>query len=302
MTNDRINKARIEKNDEFYTQLEDIENELNFYKDTLVDKIIYCNCDNYKWSNFYKYFKDNFKDLKIKLLIATSYSINGEKTHKVIYDGENEIVEELIGDGDFRSQECINILKESDIIITNPPFSLFRDIVDLSIQYNKKFLIVGHQNNISYKNIFNLIKDKKIWLGVGFKGSVGFFINKHYEDFAKAKEKKDGFIRVSGVNWFTNLHHNKKIESLVLEKTYNDQDYKKYDDCDDCIEVPQTKLIPKDYFGYMGVPLSYLLKHNPNDFEICGLNDHRAIAPNVGKTRTINGQKIYKRIIIKRLS
>lgn len=299
MSNERINLARVEKNDEFYTQLEDISNELQHYKNNLKGKIVYCNCDNPEWSNFWKYFKDNFQELELKRLVSTHFSINGEEVYRLDFDGKEEYKTSLKENGDFRSKEAINILKEVDIVITNPPFSLFRDFVKLMIECNKKFLIIGHQNNVTYKDMFYLIKDNKVWLGYGFKGSVGFFINKHYENFAKAKDKKDGMIRVSGVHWFTNLKHNKQTNKLNLNEVYNESNYPKYDGYD-CIEVSKTKLIPKDYNGYMGVPISYLDKHNPSEFTICGLNHHEALYPKIGKTLTINGKKIFKRIIIKK--
>lgn len=298
MTNDRINKARIEKNDEFYTQLEDIENELNFYKDTLVDKIIYCNCDNYKWSNFYKYFKENFYLFNLKKLITSHYESEKE-SYYLEYDGIKETKTKLNGNGDFKSNECIELLKKSDLVITNPPFSLFRDFINTMIEYNKSFLIVGHQNNVTYKEVFNLMKQNKLWFGFGFKGGAGHFINTYYENYATAKDKKENMIRVSGVHWFTNLEHSKRNIHLYLTKQYNQLDYPKYDNYD-CIEVSKTKDIPIDYFDYMGVPISYLDKHCPEQFEICGLDDHRILYPLSAKSNKINGINIYRRIIIKR--
>lgn len=296
--NQILNKARIEKNDEFYTRYEDIENELKNYLNSFDDKIIYCNCDNPEWSQFYKYFKDNFHIFKLKKLISTFYTLD-KKSYKIEFDGYNEIKTTLNNNGDFRSKECIEILKESDIVVTNPPFSLFRDFISLMIQEDKKFLIIGHQNNVTYKEVFNLIKQNKLWLGYGFKGSVGFFINEHYDNYAIAKDKKDNMIRVSGVHWFTNLNNSKRNSFLELNEVYNENNYPKYDNYD-CIEVSKTKLIPIDYNGYMGVPISYLDKHCPEQFDICGLDDHRVIYPLSAKSNKINGKNIYRRIIIKR--
>lgn len=300
MGNSKINNARKEKNDEFYTRYEDIENELKHYTKHFKDKVVYCNCDDSSWSNFYKYFKDNFYELKLKKLISTNYDISCKNSFITTFDGVIEIKVSLIGDGDFRSDECLNILQEADIVITNPPFSLFRDFVSLVDKYKKSFLIVGHQNNISYKVVFKLIKENKLWLGYGFKGLVGFFINKHYENYASAKDKIDGMIRVSGVHWFTNMSIDKGLnKKLSLSKSYNEKDYPKYDNYD-CIEVSKTKDIPIDYFGYMGVPISYLDKHNNEDFEILAMDDHRVLYPKSAKSNQIDGRNIYKRIIIKR--
>lgn len=296
--NNILNKARNEKNDEFYTRYEDIEFELRNYTNHFQNKIVYCNCDNYEWSNFYKYFKDNFHLFQLKELIATHYS-NNSKSTITRFDGYLEITKPLNDNGDFRSKECINILKSSDIVVTNPPFSLFREFVKTLIDLDKQFLIIGHQNNVTYKEVFNYFKTNKMWFGFGFKGSAAHFINNNYENYATAKDKKEGMIRVSGVHWFTNLSHSKRNNPLELTCSYNEQNYPKYDNYD-CIEVSKTKLIPMDYYGYIGVPVSYLDKHCPNQFEICGLDDHRVVYPQSAKSNSINGSNIYRRIIIKR--
>ncbi len=287
--NKNLHKAKNAKKDEFYTQLSDISNELKHYRKHFKDKVVYCNCDDPRVSNFFHYFSYNFEKLGLKKLIATCYKnqerdlfstneseqaiyleYNGDKNGNNIPDPDEIGIKTLKGDGDFRSQESIELLKQADIVVTNPPFSLFREYVAQLIEYDKKFLIIGHQNAITYKEIFPLIKENKIWLGYGFKGGAGHFINKHYENYATATDKKEGMIRVSGVHWFTNLEHQKRNEELILYKTYNEKDYPKYDNYD-AINVNKTAEIPCDYKGAMGVPITFLDKFNPNQFEIIGL-------------------------------
>jgi len=179
----------------------------------------------------------------------------------------------LNGNGDFRSDECIELLKQADIVVTNPPFSLFREYVAQLVQYGKKFLIIGNQNAITYKEIFPLIKENKLWLGYGFKGNVGFFINQHYEDYAKSSQHKEGMIRVSGVMWFTNLDIQKRHEDLLLYKAYSPEEYPTYDNYD-AIDVSKTAEIPCDYSGVMGVPITFMDKYNPEQFELVGCADY----------------------------
>ncbi len=171
--------------------------------------------------------------------------------------------------GDFRSKECVELLQEADIVVTNPPFSLFREYVAQLVEYEKKFLIIGNQNAIHYKEIFPLIRDNKMWLGYGFKGNVGFF-QSPYEDHAKSSQHKEGFIRISGIMWFTNLDIQKRHEEMELWRTYNEEEYPIYENYD-AIEVGRTADIPKDYFGKMGVPDTFLQNYNPQQFEIVGL-------------------------------
>ena len=274
-----LNSAKKDKKDEFYTQYEDIEREISHYIEHFRNKIIYCNCDNAEWSNFYKYFKDNFHKLQLKQLISTYYlpetiDTDGAKVQpevfKTIYDGIKETKIKLSGNGDFNSQECIDILKEADIVATNPPFSLFRSYVSQLIEYKKKFIIIGHQNAITYKEIFPLIKDNKLWLGYGFSGNVGFFTSP-YDDIATASQHKEGKIRVSGVMWFTNIDHKKRHQLLPLDLqcTYkgNETKYLKYSDYN-AINVDKTIDIPCDYNGIMGVPITFLDKYCPEQFEI----------------------------------
>lgn len=284
--NRNLHKAKTSKKDEFYTQLSDIERELKHYKKHFKDKVVYCNCDDPRISNFFHYFSYNFEKLGLKKLITTCYKnqsmdlfsqneseqaiyleYTGDKNGNNVPDPEEIGIVHLKGDGDFRSQESIELLKQADIVVTNPPFSLFREYVAQLIEYNKKFIIVGHQNAISYKEIFKLIKENKIWLGYGFKGGAGHFINKHYEDYATAGDHKEGMIRVSGVHWFTNLDINKRHEDLILYKKYTPEEYPTYDNYD-AINVNKTKDIPLDYEGSMGVPITFLDKYNPDQFEI----------------------------------
>ena len=285
-SNNNLHKAKDSKKDEFYTQLSDIENELKHYKDHFKDKIVYCNCDDPRVSNFFQYFSFNFEALGLKKLITTCYKnqdaelfsqneseqavyleYEGDKNGNHVPDIEEIGIRSLSGDGDFRSAECIELLKQADIVVTNPPFSLFREYVAQLIKYEKKFIIVGHQNAITYKEIFKLIKENKIWLGYGFKGGAAHFINQHYEDYAAAGDHKEGMIRVSGVQWFTNLDINKRHEDLLLFKEYTPEEYPTYDNYD-AINVDVTKHIPKDYKGAMGVPITFLDKYNPDQFEI----------------------------------
>lgn len=276
---EKLALAKKNKKDEFYTQLTDIEKELNHYKEHFKNKVVFCNCDDPKESNFFKYFALNFKYLQLKRLVATHYNEGGKSYKLEIIEDINKdgkinlddaITTPLKGNGDFRSEECIKILEESDIVVTNPPFSLFREYIAQLIEYNKKFVIVGYQNAISYKEIFQLIKENKIWLGYGFKGGAGHFINKFYEDYASASDRKEGMIRVSGVHWFTNLEIKKRYEDLILYKKYNQENYPKYDNFD-AINVDVTKEIPIDYAGYMGVPITFMDKYNPDQFEIIAL-------------------------------
>lgn len=213
----------------------------------------------------------------------------------------------LDGNGDFRSAECVELLKEADIVVTNPPFSLFRVYVAQLIEYDKKFIIVGNQNAITYKEIFRLIKANKLWLGYGFSGNAGFFINKHYVDYAKSGQHREGMIRVSGVMWFTNLEIKKRYEDFILYKKYTPELYPKYANYD-AIEVSITKNIPCDYYGVMGVPITYLEKHNPDQFEIIGATESegKGLSNGLWDSKSgiaqpvVNGVKKYKRLFIRR--
>jgi hypothetical protein len=317
MANENLKEAKKAKKDEFYTQLTDIERELKHYKEQFKDKIVLCNCDDPRVSNFFKYFALNFEVLGLKKLIVTCYKsqdpvlFSRYDSEKAIYqeytgyrDGEHIpnpediAIKNLNGDGDFRSKECIEILKQVDIVVTNPPFSLFREYVVQLVEHDKKFLIIGHQNAITYKEIFKLIKDNKLWLGYGFNGGAAHFINKHYEDYAVAGDHKEGMIRVSGVNWFTNLDVTKRHENLILYRNYTSEEYPKYDNYD-AINVDKTADIPANYDGAMGVPVTFLDKFNPEQFEIVGIDRYTEGNKTPGKRMRLNGKEMYARIIIK---
>src|SRR5690606_37000562 len=323
--NSNLHKAKDNKKDEFYTQLSDIERELKYYKHHFKDKVVYCNCDDPRVSNFFQYFALNFEKLGLKKLITTCYKNQsmdlfsqndseqaiyleylGDKNENNLPDPEEIGIKPLKGDGDFRSKESIDLLTQADIIVTNPPFSLFREYVAQLIEYDKKFVIVGHQNALTYKEIFPFIKENKLWLGYGFKGGAGHFINEHYEDYATATDRKEGMIRVSGVHWFTNLDINKRHEDLILYKNYNEEEYPTYDNYN-AIEVSKTNEIPSDYNGVMGVPITFMNKYNPEQFEIIGATESEGKGFSNGlwngksgvAQAMINGKKVYKRIFIR---
>ena len=323
MANEKLRAANVAKKDEFYTQLVDIENEVRHYKNHFQGKVVLCNCDDPRVSNFFHYFSYNFEQLGLKKLITTCYKSQerdlfsqnnseraiwleyyGDKNGNRVPDPEEIGIHYLKGDGDFRSNECIELLKQADIVVTNPPFSLFREYVSQLIKYGKKFVIVGHQNAISYREIFPLIKDNLLWLGYGFKGGAGHFFSK-YEDTATAGDHREGMIRVSGVNWFTNLEIQKRHEDLILYKRFTPEEYPTYDNYD-AINVDKTSDIPMDYDGVMGVPITFLDKYNPEQFEIIDAIGRYSMingpTPDTqGKYLTdINGQHKYARILIKR--
>jgi len=284
MTNQNLHTAKVEKNDEFYTQYADIENELQHYKKHFKNKVVYCNCDSID-SNFVKYFQDNFKRLRIKKLLFSSLPV------------------------DFRSPEAIEILKECDIVITNPPFSLFREYVAQLTEYDKKFLIIGNQNAITYKEIFKLIKENKLWLGVSLDGrNIWYEIPDSYTKYHKIENGKK-YAFVASTVWFTNLEHYKRNEKLRLINLYkgNEDEYPEYDNYD-AIEVSKVVNIPIDYDGLMGVPITFLHKYNPQQFEIIWTTDRGGdgILEEYKKKHTrfdapvVKGKGIYKRIIIKK--
>lgn len=293
--NKNLNKANKEKNDEFYTQLSDIEKELKHYKKHFKGKTVFCNCDDPKMSNFYKFFALNFKEYELKKLITTHFD-KTKPTYKLVIDEDNyETINDdkkpepipLEQNGDFRSQECIEILKEADIVVTNPPFSLFREYIAQIEAHDKKFLVIGSVNAISYKDIFKSIKENKLWLGVSNP---------------KEFRQPNGEIKKFGnISWFTNLSHKKRNEEITLYKTYkgNELKYPKYDNYD-AIEVSKTTDIPMDYDGVMGVPITFLDKYNPKQFEIIGI-DRVLVEELTGKVSRfkINGTEIYARVVIK---
>lgn len=320
--NKNLHKAKTGKNDEFYTQLSDIEKEMRHYKKHFKNKVVLCNCDDPRVSNFFHYFSYNFEQLGLKKLIATCYKnqnmdlFSENKSEQAIYleytgdkNGDNipnpeEIgIKLLKGDGDFRSIECIELLKQADIVVTNPPFSLFREYVSQLVEYDKKFIIVGNQNAITYKEIFSLIRENKLWLGFGFNRNMAHFVNKHYVDYASDLDHKEGMIRVSGVVWYTNIDISKRHEEMILFKTYNEEEYPKFDNYN-AINVDKTKEIPMDYEGAMGVPITFLDKYNPEQFELlgCTYSYGEPVGYHIegkGFNPSINGKEIYKRLFIK---
>ena len=327
--NDNLHKAKRAKADEFYTQLSDIENECKHYWEHFKGKTILCNCDDPRVSNFFRYFSLNFEHLGLKKLIATCYKNqdidlfsqeSSEKAVYIIYEGDkngnrqvddNELeVKELQGDGDFRSKECIELLKEADIVATNPPFSLFREYVAQLIEYEKKFLIIGTQNAITYKEIFKLIKENKIWLGNGFRGGNAYFEipETASRDYAKGVyDEETKLVKFRNCCWFTNLDHKKRHEELILYKNYTPEEYPKYANYN-VIEVSKTAEIPMDYNGVMGVPITFMDKYNPKQFEIIGMAEDNGkglsgeAAEWDGKNPhcIINGKAMYKRIFIRK--
>lgn len=318
--NKSLTRARAAKRDEFYTQLSDIERELKHYKEHFSGKTVYLNCDDPRVSNFFHYFSYNFEALGLRKLIATCYksqnmdlfSLNdseqaiwleylGDQDRNNVPDITEIGIKKLKGDGDFRNQECIELLQEADIVVTNPPFSLFREYVSQLIKYEKKFLIIGHQNAITYKEIFPLIRNNKLWLGHGFKRNMAHFASV-YEDTAKDLDHKKGMIRVSGVQWYTNLDLLKRHEKFVAYKEYSEKEYPKFDNFD-AIEVSKTTDIPRDYQGIMAVPITFLNKYNPDQFQIVGCTyDHgRPVEwpENINMQPIIGGRSVYKRLLIR---
>ena len=326
--NAALRKADKNKNDEFYTQLCDIEKELSHYKEHFYGKTVLCNCDDPRVSNFFRFFALKFKDWGIKRLITTCYKNQdvdlfsqntsekavwldyyGNPNDETCTDFSTVKVKHLKGDGDFRSKECIELLKQSDIVVTNPPFSLFREYVAQLIEYDKKFLIIGNVNALSYKEIFPYIKDNKLWLGASIhSGDREFGVPENYPLTAASSridENGKKFIRVKGVRWFTNLDYKERHEDLILYKNYTPEEYPKYDNYD-AINVDKTIDIPQDYDGVIGVPITFLDKYNPEQFEIIDGIGRYSILNNEetkkeGKYLSmINGKALYFRIIIKK--
>ncbi len=336
--NKSLTNANKAKKDEFYTQLADIEDELKHYKKHFRGKTVFCNCDDPYESNFFKYFAMTFNYLGLKKLIATCYdsspivgeqlSLFPDKRPYMIQitevidencDGSIDLTDveyllknkknviKKLKDGDFRSEECVELLKEADIVCTNPPFSLFREYVAQLMEYEKKFLIIGNQNAITYKEIFPLIRDNKIWLGKGFKGNVGFF-KSPYEDIAVSSQHKEGMIRISGVMWFTNMDYLERHIDIDLYKKYTPEEYPTYDNYD-AININKTADIPYDYDGVMGVPITFIDKYNPEQFEILGLSASAGYNEKIVGIKflgqkdarpLINGKNTYARIFIRR--
>lgn len=287
MANANMHAAKKEKNDEFYTSFEDINNEVKNYKEHFQNKTVFLNCDDPEWSQFWKYFEINFTHLGLKKLVATHFErdkpsykleIIGDTNDDGIVNHLDIIKTPLTQNGDFRSDEAIAILQEADIVVTNPPFSLFREYIAQLMEYDKKFLVIGNMGAVTYKEIFKLIKDKELWLG-----------HTHPKTFMTPNGEKTVYTA-----WFTNLPTKKQQEELFLYKEYNPTEYPKYDNYD-AINVDKVKHIPCDYYEAMGVPVTYLNTHNPDQFEIIDMSQ-------IGNhcITTINGKRTYARVIIKR--
>lgn len=354
MANEKLHHAKAAKNDEFYTQYADIQREMNAYLDfnpnVFRDKTVLLPCDDPEWSNFTKFFAQNFEAFGLKKLISTSFAAES-KSYKTDWQptlferqnpafdvdktrikgkiftltrGENAKADinalkwrYLDGDGDFRNAEVTKLRDEADIIITNPPFSLFRRFLEWIMEARKSFAIIANQNSVTYKEVFPLIKNNKIWLGKGFTGGASHFIS-NYQDYATASNHKDGMIRVSGIIWLTNLDHGRRHLPLTLMTTADNLKYSKhkeirengYQNYDNygAIEVPFTDSIPSDYNGAMGVPISFLDKYNPEQFEIIGATESEGVGFSNGLWKAesrvaqplVNGVKKYKRIFIRK--
>jgi len=305
--NANLHKAKDAKNDEFYTQITDIEKEMKHYRQHFNGAVVFCNCDDPEWSNFWKYFHLNFEFLGLKKLITTHYETE-KPSYKMEYEGGNDAdcsvgtITPLMQNGDFRSPECIELLKEADIVVTNPPFSLFREYVAQLMEHNKKFLIIGNMNAITYKEVFPLIKENRLWYGLSItSGDRKFNVPDDYPLNASGCGVDDDgrkFIRVKGVRWFTNLDHQGRHESIDLIANYSPEKYPKYDDFD-AINVDKTLDIPCDYDGVMGVPISFLDKYCPEQFEIVWL-DGTDKNQWYGSGPAIDGKKKYRRIFVRK--
>ena len=335
--NAALTAAKRAKKDEFYTQRVDIENELRHYKPHFKDKVVLCNCDDPRQSEFFNYFVENYEKLGLKRLIATCYKsqdvdlfsqgeceraiyqiYEGDKNGNMTLDDDEVCVRELKGDGDFRSAECIEILKQADIVVTNPPFSLFREYVSQLVKFDKKFLIIGNVNAITYKEIFPLFQQNQIWLGASIhSGDRKFGVPENYPLNAAAcgvDANGQRFIRVKGVRWFTNLDYPQRHEKLPLYKQYSPEEFPNYDNYD-AINVNKTADIPYDYDGVMGVPITFMDKYNPEQFAIIwqASGNTRASAPKEildslgyhvhpddrGGCGVVKGERVYGRIFIR---
>jgi len=312
--NQSFGKAKKQKEDEFYTQLEDVSFELKHYKNHFKGKTVFCNCDDPTWSAFWKYFHLQFDELGLKKLISTHYD-KEEPTYKMEYCGGDDNNTEagtktpLEGNGDFRNAECIELLKEADIVVTNPPFSLFREYLTQLIEYEKDFLIIGNQNAITYKEVFTWLQNNKVWLGYK-SGDMAFKVPDYYEPRATRywqDETGQKWRSMGNICWFTNLDIQKRHEKIILWKNYSAEEFPKYDNYD-AINIDKVADIPKDFYSPMGVPITFIDKYNPEQFEILNANEYRT-NENVpvkshglikDKDGSINGKPKYARILIRR--
>ena len=313
ITKEHLENAKKQKNDEFYTRYEDIEAEVMKYRRYFRDKVVYLPCDDPadKKSEFWSFFVDNFDAFELKKLIATHYDENG-KAYKIWIDSDltedgyiddaDALQEDLNGNGDFRSPECIEILEECDIVCTNPPFSLFREFVNILTQYNKDFLILGNNNALSYQNVFSLIKENKMWCGYSCNKNIAFKVGEGYSyDEKLTAQINDGnkYGTVPAITWFTTLPVRNRNEELVLTKEYNNVEYPKYDNYD-AININRVVQIPKDYDGVMGVPITFINIYNPNQFEIIGLMASTTVTDVNFGYPYIDGKKKYARVLIRK--
>lgn len=322
--NKSLGKARNSKKDEFYTQLSDIERELRHYKSHFRGKVVYCNCDDPRVSNFFHYFSYNFEKLGLKKVMTTCYKnqnmdlfsqndseqaiyleYDGDKDGNSVPDPKEIGIKPLMGDGDFRSKESIELLTQADIVVTNPPFSLFREYVAQLIEYNKKFLIIGNHNAITYKEIFTLLKENKIWLG--YMHPEKFIVPDDYEQREYRSWRDENGVNwrsLGNACWFTNLDISKRHEEIILYRSYSPDEYPKFDNYD-AINVDKVKDIPMDYDGIMGVPITFMEKYNPEQFEVIGLiagniKGMAGIKSSSGKDGPyINGKLKYGRILVR---
>lgn len=311
--NSNLNKAGIAKEDEFYTKITDIEKELRHYRDYLRDKVVFCNCDDPETSNFWLYFRLNFYELGLKKLISThfeadkpSYKLEIVSTDKDAQLGLPEYIKTpLTQNGDFRSPECIEILKEADVVITNPPFSLFREYVAQLVEYNKKFIIIGRETAITYKEIFTLLRDGIVWLGYN-NGDMEFLVPDYYEPRETRYREENGqkYRSLGNIIWLTNIDIPKRHDDIIVYKSYSPEEYQKYDNYD-AININKIADIPADYDGVMGVPITLFHKHNPEQFEIIGLlagniKGLAGIPSKSGKDGPyINGKLKFGRILVR---
>ena len=317
MANKNLSAAKAAKNDEFYTLLTDVSEELKHYREHFRDKVVFCNCDDPTYSAFWQYFHLNFEKLGLRKLISTHYD-KTQPTYKMEYTGGNDndveagIVTPLEGNGDFRNAECIELLKEADVVVTNPPFSCFRDYVGQLMEYDKKFIIWGNNNAITYKEFFPLLKDNVVWGGYMFNKTCVFRVGEGYRyDDKLTAQKNDGYHygKVPAITVFTNLDIKKRHEPLILWKQYTPEDYPKYDNYD-AVNVDRVSEIPCDYDGVMGVPITFFDKYNPEQFEILEGSNRYGILNTWGKNdkirqthshgNNINGKATYFRVHIKR--